>query len=73
MTESFPQKMRYGALGSVGRKVLVALVRRNDESVFAAHAPRRCLRSRRRPTIVIDEVSAHIKRSRTDSELRDDE
>jgi len=63
-----------GALGSVGRKVFVALVRRNDESVFELLTRLDAASGRVADQhFVIDEVSAHIKRFRTDSEPRDDE
>jgi hypothetical protein len=64
----------YGALGSVGRTVFVALVRRNDESVLELLTRLDAASGRVADRhFVIDEVSAHIERFRTDSEPRDDE
>jgi hypothetical protein len=74
MTIGTIKPVPYGALGSVGRKVFVALVRRNDESVFELLTRLDAASGRVADQhFVIDEVSAHIKRSRTDSEPRDDE
>jgi hypothetical protein len=54
-----------GALASQGRKVLVALVRRDDESVFELLTRLDAALGRVADEhVVVDEVSAHIKRSR---------
>ena len=57
--------VRSGALASEGRTVLVALVRRDDESVFELLTRLDTALGRVADEhITIDEVSAHIKRTR---------
>jgi hypothetical protein len=74
MTIGAIKPVPYGALGSVGRKVFMALVRRNDEAVFELLTRLDAASGRVADQhFVIDDVSAHIKRFRTDSEPRDDE